>query len=612
LETAIILNLDMLLVLGILSLSVVLFVTEWLAADLTALLLLVLLGLTGLVPINNLFSGFASNAVISILAVMILGAGLDRTGLMNRAADFILRLAGDTERRLILALSAVAGSVSGFMQNPAAAALFIPVASRIASRTGYPIARLLLPMAVCIVLGGTMTTVGNSPMILLSDLIESTNKNLPQGAQVLDAPKLFSVFPIGLALLISGLLYFYFFGLRRLPASEEDSATTPRTTEAYFEKLYGVGGSLVELRVYPDSAIAGMHIGQLEQLIDAPLFLALKSGEETKLAPAFDEVVHAGSVLAVMADQLKIEGFAGQHGLGVLPGQHHLGSLFDAELAGVSEAVIPPSSNWIGKSASDLRLRKRFGINLLAILRNSQTLQGNVRANKIQAGDTLVFHSSWQDLAEHVSEREFIVITDFPKTEPRQRKQFHALFFFISAFALALVAKVPLPVALMAGATGMMMSGVLSTDEAYRAINWKTIFSLACLIPLSAAIDQTGTAAWIAQVVERSIGGLGSINIQIVLAIVASIAALALGQVGATVLMVPIAINIALTIQASPMAFAIIVSLGASNNLISASNPVIGMIMGPSGYQQRDFVRVCWPLSALFVLLSVLLVNLLF
>jgi di/tricarboxylate transporter len=612
LETAIVLNLDMLLVLGILGLSVVLFVTEWLPADLTALLLLVLLGLTGLVPMSGLFAGFSSNAVMSILAVMILGAGLDRTGLMGRAADFILHLAGDTERRLILALSAVAGTVSGFMQNPAVVALFLPVASRIAARTGFPLARLLLPMAICIVLGGTMTTVGNSPMILLNDLIESTNKNLPQGAQVLDAPALFSVLPIGMGLLITGLLYFYFFGLRRMPATESDSATTPRTTEAYFERLYGVSGSLVELRIYPDSQVQGMTIGALEQLENAPLFLALKTGEEVKLAPAFDEVVQAGCVLAVMGDLKQVESFASAQGLGVLPGHHHLGSLFDAELAGVSEAVLPPSSNWIGKSAAELRLRKRFGINLLAILRNSGTLQDNARSQKLQAGDTLVFHSSWQDLAEQVAEREFIVITDFPKTEPRQRKQFQAVFFFVGAFLLAFIANVPLPVALMAGAVGMMMSGVLGTEEAYRAINWKTIFSLACLIPLSAAIDQTGTAAWIAEQVQRSFGGLGSWSIQIALAVITSFAALALGQVGATVLMVPIAINIALAIQGNPTVFAIIVSLCASNNLVSASNPVIAMIVGPTGYQQRDFIRICWPLSAMFIVVSVVLVNLVF
>jgi di/tricarboxylate transporter len=618
LDQAIILNLDMLLVLGVLALSVLLFVTEWVAVDVAAMLLLVVLGLTGLVPLTQLFSGFASNAVISILAVMILGAGLDRTGLMGRAADFILRLAGDTERRLVLALSAVAGGISGFMQNPAVTALFLPVASRIAARTGYPLAHLLLPMAACIVLGGTMTTVGNSPMILLNDLIESTNKNLPQGAQVLAAPKLFSVFPIGLALLITGLLYFYFVGFRRLPKEQLEVSVTPRTTEAYFERLYGVTGELIELRVYPDSAIVGLTIGELESLTGAPLFLALKKSEDAgnantqRLAPPMDELIVAGCVLAVMGELAKIERFANAQGLGVLPGKHHLGALFDATTAGVSEAVLPPSSGWIGKSAQELRIRRRYGMNLLAVVRAGDTLREGVRALKLQSGDTLIFHSAWQELSDHAGEGEFVVVTDYPKEERRPHKQGFALFFFVGGFLLAFIGHVALPIALMAGAVGMLVTGVLSTEEAYRAINWKTIFSLACLIPISIAIDQTGTAAWIAANLVAHTGGVGPIVLQVGLAVLASAAALAMGQVGATVLMVPIAINIALAANANPTPFALVVTFAASNNFMSASNPVIAMIQGPGGYQKRDLARVGMPLSVLFIVIAVTMVNALF
>jgi di/tricarboxylate transporter len=612
LDTTIVLNLDMLLVLCVLALSVCLFVTEWVTVDVAAMLLLVVLGLSGLVPLTQLFSGFASNAVISILAVMILGAGLDRTGLMGRAADFILRLAGDTERRLVLALSAVAGAVSGFMQNPAATALFLPVASRIAARTGYPLAHLLLPMAACIVLGGTMTTVGNSPMILLNDLIESTNKNLPQGAQVLTTLKLFSVFPIGVALLISGLLYFYFFGLKKLPTEDVVESVTPRTTEAYFERLYGITGELVELRVYPDSKVVGLSLGEAEQMPDAPLFLALKRGDDTRLAPPMDELIEAGCVFAVMGPIAQIETYAAAFGLGVLPGKHHLGVLFDPVAAGVSEAVLPPGSGWLGQTAMELRIRRRYGMNLLAMVRAGVTIRDQVRHLKFQSGDTLIFHSSWQELNDHATDRDYLVITDYPKDERRPHKQGFALLFFIGAFALAFMGHIALPIALMAGAVGMLVTGVLSTEEAYRAINWKTIFSLACLIPISIAIDQTGTAGWMATQVAKHAGSLGAVPLQIALALLTTVAALSMGQVGSTVLMVPIAINIALAVNASPAQFALIVSLSASNNFLTASNPVIAMIQGPGGYQKRDLMRVGLPLSALFIVISVWLVNALF
>ncbi len=602
----------MLLVLCVLALTVCLFVTEWVSVDLAAMLLLVVLGLTGLVPLTQLFSGFASNAVMSILAIMILGAGMEHTGLMGRAADFILRLAGDTERRLVVALSAVAGSVSGFMQNPAVMALFLPVASRVAARTGFPLGHLLLPMAICIVLGGTMTTIGNSPMILLGDLIESTNKNLPQGAQVLGTFKLFSVFPIGVALLVCGLLYFYFFGLKRLPADDVEESVTPRTTEAYFEHLYGITGVLVELRVYPDSAVVGLTLGEAEQLPAAPLFLALKRGEERRLAPPMDEAIEAGCVFAVMGPAAQIESFAAAYGLGVLPGKHHMGALFDPISAGVSEAVLPPSSAWLGKSAMALRIRRRYGMNLLALVRAGVTIRDQVRTLNFQSGDTLIFHSSWKELNDHASDRDFIVITDYPKDEKRPHKQGFALFFFIGAFALAFAGHVSLPIALLAGACGMLATGVLSTEEAYRAINWKTIFSLACLIPISIAIDQTGTAAWMAAQVAKQVGSVGAIPLQIALAMLTTVAAMSMGQVGSTVLMVPISINIALAVNANPTHFALIVSIAASNNFITTSNPVIAMIQGPGGYQKRDLMRVGLPMTLMVIVISVAMVNTLF
>ena len=612
LDTSIVLNLDMLLVLCVLALTVCLFVTEWVSVDLSAMLLLVVLGLTGLVPITQLFSGFASNAVMSILAVMILSAGMEHTGLMGRAADFILRLAGDTERRLVLALSAVAGTVSGVMQNPAVMALFLPVASRIAARTGFPLGHLLLPMATCIVLGGTMTTIGNSPMILLGDLIESTNKNLPQGAQVLSTFKLFSVFPIGAALLVCGLLYFYFFGLKKLPVEDAEESVTPRTTEAYFEHLYGITGQLLELRVYPDSRVVGLTLGEAELLPAAPLFLALKRGEETRLAPPMDELIEAGCVFAVLGPPAQIECFAAEFGLGILPGKHHLGALFDPTAAGVSEAVLPPNSAWLGKSAMELRLRRRYGMNLLALVRAGVTIRDQVRTLNFQSGDTLIFHSSWKELNDHTSDRDFIVITDYPKDEKRPHKQGFALFFFIGAFTLAFAGHVSLPIALMAGACGMLATGVLSTEEAYRAINWKTIFSLACLIPISIAIDQTGTAGWMAAQVAKHVGTVGTIPLQVALALLTTVAALSMGQVGSTVLMVPIAINIALAVNANPAQFALIVSLAASNNFLTASNPVIAMIQGPGGYQKRDFLRVGLPITLMFIVISVVMVNVLF
>ena len=181
-NTGLVLSHDMMLVLGLVAFTVLMLVLEWIRADLVALLVIVVIGITRLIPVERLFDGFAGNAVISLLAIMIMGAGLDRTGVLNKAASFILRLAGGIESRLGLLINSMAGALSSIIQSQALATLFLPVVSRVSARTGVPISRLLLPMACCILAGTNMTMISNSPLILLNDLIASANRNLPPGA----------------------------------------------------------------------------------------------------------------------------------------------------------------------------------------------------------------------------------------------------------------------------------------------------------------------------------------------------------------------------------------------------------------------------------------------
>src|SRR5438309_5817483 len=209
---------DMLLVLGLVVFTVLMLVLEWIRADLIALLVIVVIGITRLVPVEQLFDGFAGNAVISLLGVMIMGAGLDRTGVLNKAASFILRLSAGIEARLEFLINAMVGSLSAIMQSQALAALFLPVVSRVSARTGVPLNRLLLPMAFCILAGTNITMISNSPLIVLNDLIVSANRNLPPGAQTIAPFSLFSIAPVGIPLLLAGLGYFALFTRRLLPA----------------------------------------------------------------------------------------------------------------------------------------------------------------------------------------------------------------------------------------------------------------------------------------------------------------------------------------------------------------------------------------------------------
>ena len=311
-DTALTLTTDMKLVLGLVGFTMVMFLFERIRADVVALVVLVLLGLSGLVEPDELFNGFAGNAVISIIATMILGAGLDRTGALNRLAGWLLRRARGMEQRLLLLTSAVAGINSSIMQNPSVMALYMPVAARLSSRTGLTLPRLLLPIAAAIVMGGAPTMVGNSPLILLNDLLLAANSNLPSGAATLEPLKMFAPLPIGLALLAASLAYFHFFGDKRL-RDEDGKGATPARTQSYFAKAYGIDGDVYELTVTADSPLVGMSLGEAEALRGAPLLLALKSDSEARLAPPADTRIWVGSVLGAMGTKQQVSDFAQNH-----------------------------------------------------------------------------------------------------------------------------------------------------------------------------------------------------------------------------------------------------------------------------------------------------------
>src|SRR5688572_31841112 len=611
-DTALALTTDMKLVLGLVVFTMAMFLFERIRADVVALVVLVLLGLSGLVEPDELFNGFSGNAVISIIATMILGAGLDRTGALNRLAGWLLRRANGIEQRLLLLTTAVAGLNSSFMQNPSVMALYMPVAARLSSRTGLTLPRLLLPIAAAIVMGGALTMVGNSPLILLNDLLLAANSNLPSGAATLEPLKMFAPLPIGLALLAASLAYFHFFGDKEL-RDEDGKGATPARTQSYFAKAYGIDGDVYELTVTADSPLVGMSLGEAEALHNAPLLLALKTGEEARLAPPADERIWVGSVIGAMGPRQQVSDFAQNHLLRLSARLRNFADLFNPSRAGISEAVIPATSQFIGKTGRDLQLRKQMGLSLLAVNRHKTVLRENVRDVSLRAGDMLVFHSIWTDLAEAAESRDLVVVTDYPKGEQRPHKFKIAMAIFAVSMLLALSSRLPVSIALMTGVAGMLIAGVIHIDEAYAAINWKTVFLMACLIPLGWAMDSSGAAAWVAgHTIERLPTGTPVWLLEILVGLFTTLFSLVISHVGATIVTVPLAINLALAAGGNPTAFALIVALSASNNFMTASNPVISMITGSAGYTGKDLWKIGGPLSLIYTVVTVLMVNILF
>jgi len=602
-------------VLSILVLTVCLFAFEVVRVDVAAISVMVLIGLTSLIPgygglvdAEQLFSGYSSNAVISIIAVMIIGAGLDRTGIMSKLANSILKLGGTTEGRIIPIVSGSVGLISSFLQNIGAAALFLPVVNRIARRGNLPISRLLMPMGFCAILGGTITMVGSSPLILLNDLIANANEAAP-GRREIEQLGLFSVTPIGIALLAMGIFYFLVLGRFVLPVVKDKPAESGNMLR-YFRESYGIEGEVYECVVTNESSLVSHKMREIDAAGRAGWIVAIRSGNEMTVAPRGDTEFWVGSEMAIMGKRDAVVDFANEYGLQVKNEMKVFAEVLSPGNAGIAEAVIPPHSSLIGKSIKDVGLRNLYGATVLSVFRVDEVIDRGLAELELKAGDTLVLHVKWDDLGTIADARnDFVVVTDFPRKDERPDKLTYAAACFALTLFLVLFTDIRLSAALMTGAVGMILSGVIKIEEAYNSIGWQSVFLLASLIPLGIAVENSGTAAWIANEVLFYFSDAPIWSLQLVLAVMATLFTLVMSNVGATVLLVPLAINIALGVGGNPTIFALTVALATSNSFLIPTHQVNALIMGPGGYRVVDFMRAGGIMTVLFLAVLVFMLN---
>lgn len=616
--------------LGILLLTVYLFAFEVVEVDEAAISIMVILGLTslpmvyslmglegGLVDNERLFDGFSSNAVMSIIAVMIIGSGLDKTGLMTKVAAFILKVGGRSETRIIPIVSSAVGLISSFMQNVGAAALFIPVVSRISSRSGVPMSRLLMPMGFTAILGGTITMVGSSPLILLNDLISTTNQGLPVENQM-EAWGLFSVTPIGIALVITGIIYFVVAGKFVLPVVKKKKSESVSAIE-HFQEVYSINYDLYEVSVPADSSLVGMKLDDIETISKVRI-VAIQDANSNSLV-GHDSVdrstlIEANMTLGLLTSKEDLDSFVEGFKLTSSDRIEKFADLLSTQNCGTAEVVIPPNSTLIGKTARDVWLRKTYGLAMVALHRGGKTMKEGegIRDLPFQSGDTLVAYVCWEDLERLQGNSDFIVVTsEYPvQEESRPDKIKWAGIFFALALFLVLFTDIKLSIALMTGALGMILAKVLKIEEAYRAVSWKTVFLLASLIPLGLAVSETGTALWIAQETVKVVGDMAPWVILTSIAILATFFTLVMSNVGATILLVPIAVNIAIQVGADPAIYALTVAIATSNSFLIPTHQVNALIMGPGGYKVTDFIKAGGIMTILFLIVMMVMMNIVF
>ena len=609
---------EMVIVMAIVLFAIFIFSTELLRVDVAAMLIMTLLGLLIFMPglkqlltPDVVFSGFSSNAVISIIGVMILGRGLDKTGAMIRVAWVILRYGGNTEKRLMVLVSGTVAVVSSFMQNVGAAALFLPVVSRISSRTRLPMSRLVMPMGFCAILGGTLTMVASSPLIMLNDLIENANEGLaPEFA--MENFDLFSVTPIGIALVGSGLVFFLVFGKYVLPSDKTETVTRRIGTVRYMRNLHGVHAAVREVEVPEGSILDGVDINTAQLKYDVRIVASRYAGK-VLVSPPIEAPIYASATLAIIAQPDKLKEFVASAGLVLRPKLVEFRHLLARSIAGIAEVLVPPGSSLIGRNAKDLHFRMTYGLSLLSIVRRGQAITDKVGTVEIEPGDMLMCHTRWEYLTHLEKDRDFVIVTtDYPRDRQEPYKLALALSFFSLAIGMIIFTNILLPIALMTGAVGMIVFGVLTMDEAYKSVSWKTVFLLAGLLPLGIAVQSSGTADYVVQHLLARIGNVSPLFLQAMIALLAAGFSLIMSNVGATVLLVPFAINLAIATGADPSMFALTVAISTSNSFLIPTHQVNALIMGPGEYNVSDFLRAGSVMTILFLVVSVAMLNLVF
>lgn len=594
---------DMMIVFFLLSLAIFLFVTDLLRVDLVGLLMMVLLPLTGVISAEEAIAGLSSNAVVSIIAVMIIGAGLNKTGVMNLVAAQIIKMVGRSENRILTLISLTVAFISSFMQNIGAAALFMPATVRISRQLNFSASKILMPMGFCAILGGCLTLVGSSPLIMLNDLMESWWQN--NQAAVENKPfvpfKLLSVTPIGLALVASAILYFVTVGKRLLPADVcelDDNCMDKRLQELYGDEV-GRSYELTVPQFYPAHTLGELEIRPKYHV--TVVGIAKKEGYEKDLAPTRESLVEAGDSLWVISSEKNLARLTQEQGWVVKPEHEVFATENYPDESGVIEGVVIPHSNLSQHTMEELQFRRLFQVNPLAIVRGDKIIMEGINVTKLQQGDTIIMQGRWKQFRLLADKMDIALLNDIQGEELKPERTRCAVFFLVMALTLALVFQVKLSVALLTGALGMVLTRIIPADRAYEAVDWRTVFLLAGLIPLGTAFETTGTAAYIAGKVLWAVGTPGPLLLMLVISLLTAFFSLVASNVGAVVLMIPLAMNMAASIGANPSVAAMVVAVSASNTFVLPTHQVNALIMRPGNYKTKDYMRVGFGMSVLYV-----------
>ena len=580
------------LILGLIFIiAAVLLISERIRPDLLALCILVVLGISGLVHGPELFAGFSGSAVITLIGISILSRGLYQTGIARGLGNWLHHFSRGSEKRLMVGIILSAALFSLFMNNIAVVGVLLPAALVLSRKAHIPASRILIPLAYGTTLGGMATLLTTANLILSGTLRDAGFAGF----------KMTDFLPIGIPLVIMGTIYIVLVGRKQLPQTTK--GPLPGQLPDRLAELYELRSDLGQVEILTESRFANQTIQQADWQKNCGLnILALTRGQTTIAAPDGNQLLLPGDLLLVEGP---IETNLNNWGLRPVASQENLP--LTSESVTLGELVISPHAAILGKTLCEVEFRRKFGLNVLAIWHEGRPVRSNITSLPLRPGDALLVQGAWDKITDLSSDPNIMLLEEDEDAVRNPRKILTAVLITSAVVLTAVLNWAPISLASICGAVLMVLTGCIGMDDLYQSIEWKAIFLIAGMWPLSSALISTGLAQTIVTFLGGWIGPFTPLGITaLLIALAALLAQFVSGQVAA-ISLAPLALAAAAQTNGDPHTILLGVALGCSLTFSTpTAHPTNIMVMSPGGYQFRDYLRMGLPLTILCYILILL------
>jgi di/tricarboxylate transporter len=601
---------DMLFVFATLGITIALFISDRIRMDLVALMVVVTLALSGIITPAEAVAGFGEPVVIMIAALFIVGEALFRTGIAAAAGNWLLRMGGSSETRLLLFLLPVVALLSAFMSSTGAVALLIPVVLSMARRSGMQPSQLLMPLAFAALIGGMLTLIGTPPNIIVSSQMRSAG---------LEPFGFFDFTPLGLAILLAGMAYLILVARKLLPERAQQVAENTAPGVAAISGRYALSRQLHKLMITPGSPLAQKTLAEaaLRTKYDVTVIAISRSGGLlSSLMPVLSNTrMQYQDQLIVYADEQRLEHLCATLKLQRLGFPAREMSQLERQF-GMAEVLLPPDSSLCGRSIKEGRFRERYGLSVIGVRRDQTAMDASFTDTQLKPGDTLLLTGSWEQIRNLQASRDLVVLqtpAELEEIPTHGNRGPVALGILLAMLVCMTTGWLDNLSAILLAALAMMLSGCVTVKEAYRSLNPTSLILIAGMLPLAQAMERSGALGWVVEHLVSLIGDSSPLVLCASLFLLTSVLSQFISNTATTVLVAPIAITTAQLTGINPEPVMMTVAIAASTAFATPiASPVNTLVLAPGNYRFSDFAQVGIPLQLLALVITLLLAPRLF